>query len=111
MDLDLTVLKWEGFILPSELEKYSSNGAAAFIWKYIAGFILFILLPGTKNAVLYIYAVEHSWTAPWIWSFSLKDVLEEEGKKKKNYLDFAAVVVLIPLSCKMSCVSRDNVLK
>lgn len=32
------------------------------------------------------------------------------GKKKKNYLDFAAVV-LIPLSCKMSRVSRDNVLK
>lgn len=36
---------------------------------------------------------------------------EEKGDKKKNYLNFAAVVFLISSFCKMSHVSRDIAFK
>lgn len=35
VDLDLTLLRWEGFILSGGLEEYSSKRAVTLIWKLL----------------------------------------------------------------------------
>ena len=91
VDLDLIGFRWEGFILSSELEDYSSNKAVALIWKLLLMSTLLATLGSSSSqdptiqfyTLKFLPSVEHSRIVMWFCSSSSRDVLEEEKKKEK----------------------------
>lgn len=96
VDLYLPMLRWEGFVLSSELEEYSSNRAAILTWKLL---IMSILLAtfSTSSFQDEQYSSVHSDSFMQLSTVGLyhgfdhlHQVLEEE-ERKKNHI-FATVV-------------------
>lgn len=96
VDLYLLVLRWEGFVLSSELEEHSSNRAAVLNWKLLIMTTLLAML-STSYSQDEQYSSVHSDSFMQLSTVGLyhgfdhlHQVLEEEGRKTSH--TFATVV-------------------